>query len=351
MYGSFHEPRFDALGLTLRIDSMINVLFEELAAHTDLYLITRATFARILTLFELFSKALAVDGIKSSQMEIQLAFLRYSIKIRECSFTQYLDIFRGFSNAVRDMINDNFNSIHAANFMEIGSVIKEEQILKRFLSHTNFNDKEQFTRRAAEIFFRDCGASSLGLQQLDILLNRILGTLYRQSEELSRKNLNKLLNYDPKNAVARIDESISMGSNIIYLGNKGLNLIKMNCQEELNKKPIRRDLINKIYQDSADRSSDGYLLYTGEQNVSTDIIGMPRAAAIIEGHETHTRTGAITINLEHIRGLDREIIEQIKDQVTSIQVTQAVIYGWYDNEMGSYVNMLGDRTVSVAESF
>jgi glyceraldehyde 3-phosphate dehydrogenase len=32
-----------------------------------------------------------------------------------------------------------------------------------------------------------------------------------------------------------------------------------------------------------------------------------------------------------------------------IPVTQAVIYGWYDNEMGSYVNMLGDRTVSVAE--
>jgi glyceraldehyde 3-phosphate dehydrogenase len=32
------------------------------------------------------------------------------------------------------------------------------------------------------------------------------------------------------------------------------------------------------------------------------------------------------------------------------QVTQAMIFGWYDNEMGSYVNMLGDRTVSVAES-
>jgi glyceraldehyde 3-phosphate dehydrogenase len=26
-----------------------------------------------------------------------------------------------------------------------------------------------------------------------------------------------------------------------------------------------------------------------------------------------------------------------------------VIYGWYDNEMGSYVNMLGDRTASIAE--
>lgn len=227
MYGSFHEAKFDALGLTLRIDSMINVLFEEVAAHTDLFLITKATFARILTILELFSKALNVDGIKSNQMDIQLEFLRYSIRIRECSFTQYLDIFRGFSNAVRDVINDNFNSIHSANFMEIGSSVKKDQILKRFLSHTDFDDKEKFTRRASEIFFRDCIVSSLGLQQLDILLNRIMGTLYRQSEELTRENLNKLLNYDPKNAVARIDESISMGSNIIYLGNKGLNLIKL----------------------------------------------------------------------------------------------------------------------------
>jgi glyceraldehyde 3-phosphate dehydrogenase len=37
------------------------------------------------------------------------------------------------------------------------------------------------------------------------------------------------------------------------------------------------------------------------------------------------------------------------ETVIRIPVTQAVIYGWYDNEMGSYVNMLGDRAVSIAE--
>jgi glyceraldehyde 3-phosphate dehydrogenase len=31
-----------------------------------------------------------------------------------------------------------------------------------------------------------------------------------------------------------------------------------------------------------------------------------------------------------------------------VPVTQTVIYGWYDNELGSYTNMLGDRTVSIA---
>ncbi|MCG8686651.1 MAG: glyceraldehyde-3-phosphate dehydrogenase [Desulfobacterales bacterium] len=129
-----------------------------------------------------------------------------------------------------------------------------------------------------------------------------------------------------------------------------LIILVINLQEELDKKPVRRDLINQIYQDTAEKQANGYLVYTNKQNVSSDIIGTPRAAAVIEGHETHTRTGAITINLEHMQGIDKEVLESIKDHVGSIQVTQAVIYGWYDNEMASYVNMMGDRTVSIAES-
>ena len=129
-----------------------------------------------------------------------------------------------------------------------------------------------------------------------------------------------------------------------------LIILVMNFQEELNKKPLRRDMINSIYETAAKTNTNGYLLYSDKQNVSSDIIGTPKAAAVIEGHETHTRTGAININLEHVRGIDKNILDMIKDQVTSIQVTQAVIYGWYDNEMASYVNMLGDRTVSIAEA-
>jgi glyceraldehyde 3-phosphate dehydrogenase len=129
-----------------------------------------------------------------------------------------------------------------------------------------------------------------------------------------------------------------------------LIILVMNFQEELNKKPIRRELINKIYEDTAKANTNGYLLYSKKQNVSSDIIGTPRAAAVIEGHETHARTGAININLEQVRGIDKNVLDMIKDQVTSIQVTQTVIYGWYDNEMASYVNMLGDRIISIAES-
>ena len=129
-----------------------------------------------------------------------------------------------------------------------------------------------------------------------------------------------------------------------------LIILVINLQEELEKPPVNRALINQIYEDTAKKQADGYLIFTDKQNVSSDIIGTPRAAALIEGHETHTRTACLSIDLAHMQGIDKEILENINDRVCAIQVTQAVIYGWYDNEMASYVNMLGDRTVTVAES-
>jgi len=129
-----------------------------------------------------------------------------------------------------------------------------------------------------------------------------------------------------------------------------LIILVINLQEELSGEPIRRKLINDMYMQAAAEDPKGYLHYTDRQNVSNDIIGMPIAATIIEGHETHTRTANVTIDLKKVPGLDKSIVSSLNDTIIRIPVTQCVIYGWYDNEMGSYVNMLGDRTVSVAEN-
>lgn len=128
-----------------------------------------------------------------------------------------------------------------------------------------------------------------------------------------------------------------------------LIILVVDFQEEPAQEPIRRGIINQIYRQAAELDPNKYLHYSEKQNVSGDILGTPRAAAIIEGYETHTRTAEVTIDLANVPGLDKKVIDQLTDTTIRIPVTQAVIYGWYDNEMGSYVNMLGDRTVSVAE--
>jgi len=119
-----------------------------------------------------------------------------------------------------------------------------------------------------------------------------------------------------------------------------LIVLVVNLQDYLDD-PIKRERINSIYREFAKTSP--YLQYSDEQNVSSDIIGTPFAAATIEGSETHTRTATIRVNLNKIKGC------AASEPIMIVPVTQAVIYGWYDNELGSYTNMLAERTVSIAE--
>jgi glyceraldehyde 3-phosphate dehydrogenase len=128
-----------------------------------------------------------------------------------------------------------------------------------------------------------------------------------------------------------------------------LIILTVNIQEDESKSSINRSVINDIYRKTA-ADPEGHLIYTDEQNVSCDIIGMPNAAVMIEGHETHTRTAEVTVDVERLSGLTKTHLDELKDVEVRIPLTQAVIYGWYDNEMGSYVNMLGELTRYVAES-
>ncbi len=129
-----------------------------------------------------------------------------------------------------------------------------------------------------------------------------------------------------------------------------LIILVVNLRDDREGEPIRREMINGIYQKAARRDPQKRLLYSDRQNVSSDIQGCPDAAAIIEGHETHTRTAEISLSLASVfRELD-EPRESGPDRLVKIPITQAVIYGWYDNEFGSYTNLLGDRTESIAQS-
>ncbi|MDR2548647.1 MAG: glyceraldehyde-3-phosphate dehydrogenase [Desulfobulbus sp.] len=123
-----------------------------------------------------------------------------------------------------------------------------------------------------------------------------------------------------------------------------LIVLVLNLQDELEN-PIKRGLLNSIYEEYSKTSP--FLVFSKEQNVSSDIIGMPRAAVVIESTEIHTRTAAIKVNLQNLKNFKCETGGT--PPILEVPLTQAVIYGWYDNELGSYTNMLAELTVSVAE--
>ena len=227
MYGSYHEMKFDCLGLTFRLETLVNVLFEELIRDIDLNLITKATFYQIYSLLRLLDKALKLDGISSVEFERQLEFLAHSLEVSGFTQTQYLDIFKGFAQAVKNIIHDNFHNIHGQNLNRILSQIPIGRILPRFLPGEYLEDREKLQHRISEIFFRERIALSLGLQQLDFFLSRILTTLFQQSNKLPTEKLRKLLLYDPQNAMTPIDSAHSRVTGIIQLGNKGINMVQL----------------------------------------------------------------------------------------------------------------------------
>lgn len=117
-----------------------------------------------------------------------------------------------------------------------------------------------------------------------------------------------------------------------------LNITFHSPLNEIGEPVITRDYLNQIYKETSEGAAAGMLEFSLEQNVSSDIIGR-RAAIVIEGVETHTRTGFMALNPNLLHNFGIELKQDIM-----IPVCHAKIFGWYDNEFGSYVNMLGRLT-------
>ncbi len=121
------------------------------------------------------------------------------------------------------------------------------------------------------------------------------------------------------------------------------SLIILNCTfssqlDALGNSLINREHLLEIYRRASQKGNEGLLRLSMEQNVSSDQVGVD-AAVVIEGQAAHTRTGWIKLDLNLLRDLpDAEAL----GSGISIPVTHAKIFGWYDNEFGSYVNRLGD---------
>lgn len=111
---------------------------------------------------------------------------------------------------------------------------------------------------------------------------------------------------------------------------------------------INRDTVNGIYREAAGPGGPGLIAFSERQNVPSDVSGM-RAAVVIESVETHTRTGFVTVDLGSLPGVPAEVLATLDSPEVRVPVTHAKIFGWYDNEYGSYTNMLGDLTCHVAD--
>jgi glyceraldehyde 3-phosphate dehydrogenase len=109
---------------------------------------------------------------------------------------------------------------------------------------------------------------------------------------------------------------------------------------------INTKMINDLYSKAAANNPEKLIKFTMEQNVPTDLIGVD-AAVIIEGQFNHTRTAFINLDISQIPNLPADILKVFPEKVMKVPVVHAKIFGWYDNEYGSYTNRMGDLAVYI----
>jgi pyruvate,orthophosphate dikinase len=224
VYGRYKERKFDALSLTFRLENLANIYLEKLSDTVNLSFITQATFFSIVRCIKLFMQALRIDGISSRRLNTYLSLLSSSLKVRRFSYTQYLDIFRGLSEGVKDVIYAYYTNIHQNNLSLIIPQIGRENLLPKFKSLYDEGEVGTSVQRLSEAFLRDLISSTFGLQHLDNFILRIIQTLENQKNILDQTRLDLLMTYNPDKAISLLNRLNPYTHNLIHLGNKGYNL-------------------------------------------------------------------------------------------------------------------------------
>ena len=231
VYGRYRERKFDALGLTFRLENLANLYLERLPETVNLSFITRATFIRITKCLRIYLRALKIDGVTSRRLESYLSLLSSSIGIKRFSYTQYLDIFRGLSEGVKDVIYAYYTNIHENNLSilipQICAGDGEDNLLAKYRGLWQADDQAGSIHRLSESFLRDLIAGTFGLQLLDNFISRISQTLENQKDLLDEQALDLLMTYNPERSISPLHQRSSFSRNLILLGNKGFNLTQL----------------------------------------------------------------------------------------------------------------------------
>lgn len=224
VYGRYREKKFDALGLTFRLENLANLYLEKLPETVNLSFITRTTFIRIIKCLSLYLRALEIDGITSRRLQTYMSLLVNSLTIKRFSFTQYLDIFRGLSEGVHDVIYAYYTNIHQNNLSIIIPHIGPQNLMGKYITLWDDKDITGNINRISEAFLRDLISGTFGLQHLDNFITSIYQTLESQKELLDEKSLDLLMTYNPDRAISPLYQKNIRTDNQILLGNKGFNL-------------------------------------------------------------------------------------------------------------------------------
>lgn len=212
IYGTYSEPKFDALGLSFRLENLVSLLLEDVVAEGVEPYVTRDTLRRMAATIRRFERALAIDGISSRSLAANLGLLEASFSSHNFTFRQYQNVFQFIMGSVTELSRS--------------SILSHDQVLHTVLEH----DPRQCEARglsidaAAEMVLREVLVSALGMQTLDRYVSSALRQISTLTGRLSNHALTRMMNYDPERLISPLHRPKPITDDQMTLGFKGLGL-------------------------------------------------------------------------------------------------------------------------------
>ncbi len=225
VYGRYHEKKFDALGISFRLENLANIHFEKLIADFDIPFVTKSTIIKIEKYLRLFYRAVRIEGIHSNQFNTYMSLLEQSLYMQRFNFSQYVDIVRGLSEGVKEMINRYYISPHMSNISAMVGQLGAKKIVPKYLgSYTEDTNEATLVNQVAERLLRDLISAGFGLKHLDLFIAKIINIFNEEKDMLGLEDLDLMMTFEPEQSIALIYNPQKDIKNLIHLGNKGLNL-------------------------------------------------------------------------------------------------------------------------------
>lgn len=218
MYGVYREPKFEALGLTFRLENVATRLMEKVVELINLNYISAKTLNNIYFILEYFRVGLELDGITNQSFNANLLMLKYSLRSQSFSFGQYINIFQFIAEDVKRIILQYFLKTY-----EIPLRVVIPQLLD---PEKKLSEKEnvQSVNKVSEEFYRTVIADAFLMQPLDNFIARILESLREMVDNLPSAMLNEVMSYNSDLIITRLKISNPVVDNQIFLGSKAYHL-------------------------------------------------------------------------------------------------------------------------------
>ena len=218
MYGTYRENKFEAMGLTFRLERVATQLMEKVVQTINLEYISERTLNQIYKILSYFRDGLALDGITNQGFNSKLDMLRYSLTSRSFSFGQYINIFQFIAEDVRRIIIKFFiKSYEYPLKIVIPQLFDPENKLSE-------RDMAALISKKSEKFHRDLLSDAFLMQPLDNFIGRILNSLRTMESTLDPKLISDIMTYNSEMLICPFWEKTPNMDNQIFIGNKAYHL-------------------------------------------------------------------------------------------------------------------------------